>query len=407
MLATGFSISYRLLQNNPIKLNKHFVAVAAASNSVGSSFLCYNSNSKKFSSLIDPSSLRYWGKPQNSTNFDESSIIREARIISLSDPYDDANEALHCGEELPAGAKLLEIGTKTNDFDMDALQKQEPNVIFVSHPQSRQPLAELLELLPTIEWVHTRSAGIDFVTSSGLSSSNVYLTNARGQFSSTLAEYTMMACSYFAKNLPRLIAQKKEKSWSKYDVSELRGSTLGIVGYGDIGRACAKLAIIYGMRVVALRRNPQLAFGDPLCDIVLPSTTEALNELMLKSDYILVSAPLTDETRGLIGKDQFQHAKDDAVFINLGRGPVVDECALIDALKSGKLKGAALDVFTEEPLPQTSELWDMENVLLSPHNMDQTATFMHEATEFFVKENIPRFLRGEELLNHVDKVAGY
>lgn len=161
------------------------------------------------------------------------------------------------------------------------------------------------------------------------------------------------------------------------------------------------------MRVVALRRHPDLCGNDPLCDKVLPSTPAALNELMAESDYILVSAPLTEETRGLIGQEQFAHAKDQAVFINLGRGPVVDEDALIGALKGGKLKGAALDVFTTEPLPTESELWDLDNVLISPHNMDQTATFMHEATEFFVNENVPRFVRQEELLNHVDKVAGY
>ena len=204
-----------------------------------------------------------------------------------------------------------------------------------------------------------------------------------------------------------MIRQKKARVWDRYSVLELRHKTLGVIGYGDIGRACAKLAHVYGMRVVALRRNPDLCQGDPLCDKVMPSTPEALNELMSESDYILVSAPLTDETRGLIGKTQFEHAKDQAVLINLGRGPVVDEDALIDALKSGKLKGAALDVFTEEPLPEQSELWDLDNVLISPHNMDMTQTFMHEATEFFVKENIPRFIRGEVLLNHVDKELGY
>ena len=180
-----------------------------------------------------------------------------------------------------------------------------------------------------------------------------------------------------------------------------------MVGYGDIGRACAKLAHVYGMRVVALRRNPILAVGDPLCDRVLGSDTESLNQLMRESDYILCSAPLTEETRGLIGTTQFQHAKKGAVLINLGRGPVVDEVALLHALKSGILKGAALDVFAQEPLPETSELWELENVLLSPHNMDQTATFMHEATEFFVHENVPRFVRREPLLNPVDKNAGY
>lgn len=95
------------------------------------------------------------------------------------------------------------------------------------------------------------------------------------------------------------------------------------------------------------------------------------------------------------------------VFINLGRGPIVDEKALIDALKSGRLRGAALDVFIEEPLPENSQFWDLDNVLISPHNMDQTATFMHEATEFFVNENLPRFICGEELLNPVDKKSGY
>lgn len=320
------------------------------------------------SSLVDPSTMRYWGQNKGGIIDDEKPIIREAKIVSLSDPHDDANSALHNGE-LPAGARLLQIGTKFDEFDIDALQKEEPNVIFCSHPLSRKPLVQLLDALPTVEWVHTRSAGIDFVTSPGLATSKVYMTNARGQFSSTLAEYTLMACSYFAKDLPRLMAQKKARVWSKYDVLELRGATLGIVGYGDIGRACAKLAHIYGMRVVALRRNPKLAFGDPLCDKVWPSTTTALNELMSESDYILVSAPLTEDTIGLIGEEQFQHAKEGAVFINLGRGPVVDEIALIKALKNGKLKGAALDVYTEEPLPEKSELWDLENVLISPHNM--------------------------------------
>mmetsp|Transcript_25357 Transcript_25357/g.58977 ORF Transcript_25357/g.58977 Transcript_25357/m.58977 type:complete len:129 (+) Transcript_25357:1-387(+) len=128
---------------------------------------------------------------------------------------------------------------------------------------------------------------------------------------------------------------------------------------------------------------------------------------MSEADYMLVSAPLTEETRGLIGKKEFDSAKPGAIFINLGRGPVVQEEALCDALESGLLGGAALDVFCQEPLSPQSRLWDLDNVLISPHNMDQTATFMHEATEFFVFENLARFVRNEPLLNHVDKVAGY
>jgi phosphoglycerate dehydrogenase-like enzyme len=203
-----------------------------------------------------------------------------------------------------------------------------------------------------------------------------------------------------------LLRNKQAKNWDKYNVLELRGATLGIVGYGDIGRACAKLAKVYGMRIVALRRDPQ---PDPLCDEVYGNDKTSLNRLFAESDYILCSAPLTAETQGMIGKEQFDCAKKDAVFINLGRGPIVDENALIDALtKTNRLlKGAALDVYAVEPLPIESPLWELDNVLLSPHNMDQTATFMDEATEFFVQENLPRFVRGLELLNKVDASAGY
>lgn len=347
----------------------------------------------------------YWNREESTPRKSSSDapIVKPARIVSLSDPNDDANRALHQGD-LPQGATLLAFGTKIDEFDVESLKKEEPNVLFVSHPKSREPLVELLEALPSLEWIHARSAGIDFVTSPGLARSSVLMTNAKGHFSSTLAEYTMMACSYFAKDLPRLMRQKKDKNWSKYPVLELRGATLGIIGYGDIGRACAKLANAYGMRVVALRRNPQ---EDPLCDAVYSNDTASLHRLMAESDYILVATPLTEETRGLIGQEELQQAKQDAVLINLGRGPVVDEDALTQALQDGTLKGAALDVFTVEPLPKESKLWALDNVLLSPHNMDMTATFMHEATEFFIRENLPRFIRGEELLNEVDKVAGY
>lgn len=357
---------------------------------------------------ITDSTAKYWDKASRSKRgiATDRTVVKNARIISLSDPNDDANKALHSGE-LPDGARLLAVGTSFEEFDLDLLKKEEPNVIFVSHPKARNNLAKLLDELPSLEWVHTRSAGIDFVFSPTLCSSSVQMTNAKGQFSSTLAEYTMMACSYYAKNLPRLMKQKANKQWEKYSVEEIRGATMGIVGYGDIGRACAKLAKVYGMRVIALRRNPLLCNGDPYCDVAYGNKKEDLNRLMSESDYILCSAPLTEDTKGLIGKEAFDHAKENSVFINVGRGPIVDEDALIDALKTGNLKGAALDVFTQEPLPLESELWTLDNVLMSPHNMDQTETFMHESTEFFVNENLERYIRGEELLNHVDKAAGY
>lgn len=182
------------------------------------------------------------------------------------------------------------------------------------------------------------------------------------------------------------MAQQQKKQWEKFDIKELRGQTLGIIGFGDIGRATAKLATNYGMRIVALRRHPFLSKHDPLCDAVYGTSKASLNKLMSESDYIVCSAPSTVETRGMVNADAFDHVKENAVFINLGRGPVVDEAALIKALKSGKLRGAALDVFEEEPLAENNELWDLPNVLISPHNMDQTSRFMDEATEFFVRE---------------------
>lgn len=358
---------------------------------------------------------KYWNREDSAhgeySYLDPNKIVREAKIVSLSDPEDPANIALFHGT-MPPGATFLGAGMTPNDFDIEELNSvHKPNVLFMSPscPNAAKILPELLSAVPSLEWVHARSAGIDFISSPelGATPESVYVTNAKGQFSSTLAEYTMMACSYFAKDLPRLMRQKKSKNWGKYNVDELRGKTMGIVGYGDIGRACAKLASVYGMRIIALRRNPALSEDDPLCDTVYGTDKKSLNQLMSESDYVVCSAPSTIETRGMVNADAFKAAKDGLVFINLGRGPVVDENAMIEALKEGRLKGAALDVFTVEPLPQESELWELENVLLSPHNMDQTTTFMHEATEFFVQENLPRFMLGETLLNPVDKILGY
>jgi phosphoglycerate dehydrogenase-like enzyme len=336
------------------------------------------------------------------------SIQREARILSLSGPGDEANDPLHNGT-LPMGAQLLGIGESL--AELDQFRDANPNILYVSPscPRARVQVPLVLAAFPSIEWVHVRSAGIDFVVSDELAEfkDRVFMSNAKGQFSSSLAEYVMMAMSYFAKDLPKVMKNQKAKVWDNFDIEELRGKTLGIVGYGDVGRACAKLATVYGMRIVALRRHPYLSKDDPYCDVVYGRDKQSMNQLMSESDYIVCSAPSTVETRGMVSADAFDHIKDNAVFINLGRGPVVDEPALIKALQSGKLKGASFDVLANEPLPEDNPLWDCENVLITPHNMDKTATFMHEATEFFVNENLPRFICGEDLMNHVDVEQGY
>ena len=360
-------------------------------------------------SLNMTSKPNYWNRETSQpTSQYEGSITKEARILALCDPNDAYNKPLYNGP-LPDGSKLLAIGSTLADFDNESIINQNPNVIFVSHPKAREPLVELLDKFPSVEWVHTRSAGIDFISSQKLfdklNAADIQLTNAKGMFSSTLAEYCMLACSYFSKDLPRLMRQKYEANWEQYPVLELRGSTLGVVGFGDIGRASAKLAKAYGMKVLGLKRTVPESFSDECCDEIFDLS--GLVDVVKRSDYILVSTPLTEQTRGLISKEVLSHCKKTAVIINVGRGPIIDEEALIEALESGDIKGAGLDVMTVEPLPKESKLWKLPNVLLSPHNMDMTLTFMQESTEFFINENLPRFVRERELLNPVDKRAGY
>jgi phosphoglycerate dehydrogenase-like enzyme len=179
---------------------------------------------------------------------------------------------------------------------------------------------------------------------------------------------------------------------------ELRGATMGIVGYGDIGKACASRAQALGMRVLAVRRNPDKTRGE--------FGPDGLIDMIRQCDYVVASAPLTPETRGMIGVREIAAMKPTAVLMNVGRGPVIDETALIPALAEKRIRGAALDVFTHEPLPPEHPFFTFDNVLLSPHCADNTPTWNEEAMRFFL-QNFDRFAKNEPLLNVVDKHAGY
>jgi phosphoglycerate dehydrogenase-like enzyme len=178
---------------------------------------------------------------------------------------------------------------------------------------------------------------------------------------------------------------------------------MGIVGYGDIGRACAAQARALGMLVQAVRRRPD-AGADSLAHRIVPPEQRA--EVLSASDYVVVAAPLTEETRGLIGAAELRNMKPSAVLINVGRGPVVDEKALIQALQEGWIRGAALDVFEQEPLPADHPFYGLPNVLLSPHCADHTPGWLDRAMDLFL-ENMACYLRGEPLRNMVDKKRGY
>lgn len=253
-------------------------------------------------------------------------------------------------------------------------------------------------------WMHSLWTGVDNIMSPEVQASPIPLTNGRGVFRVSLAEWTIGAMLHFAYKMRRMIRQQEAGAWETFTTEELAGRTLGIIGYGEIGRAAAGRAKAFGMRVLALRRRPELSSGDPLVDQVFDHAH--LNDLIAASDYVMIAAPLTPETRGLVGAAQIAAMKPNAVVINVGRGAVMDEAALVDALENNRIRGAALDVFAVEPLPAGHAFWRLENVLLSPHTADHVQDFVHLAVECFL-DNMQRFRSGLPLENIVDKRAGY
>jgi phosphoglycerate dehydrogenase-like enzyme len=268
---------------------------------------------------------------------------------------------------------------------------------------SRDVLRSVFAMCGNLRWVHSRSAGLDSALFPELVESDVPLTNGSGVFSASLGEFALAAILYFAKDLGRMIRSQAAGVWDQFDVEEIAGQTVGIVGYGDIGRAVAARVHAMGMRVLANKRHlPQAP--DPLVQRYY--SPEALLEMLADCDYVVVAAPLTGETRHMIGEREIAAMKPTAVLINVGRGPVIDEVPLIRALSAKRIKGAGLDVFEHEPLPAGHAFYRLENVLLSPHCADHTAEWLNQAMRFFI-EQYGRFEKGEPLKNIVDKRLGY
>lgn len=253
-------------------------------------------------------------------------------------------------------------------------------------------------------WLHSFAAGLESILFPELVESHLLMSNAKGVFGPSLGEFVLASALYFAKDLRRMMHSQEAGKWDPFDVEEIAGATMGIIGYGGIGREAARRAKAMGMKVIALRRHPWQSKGDPMLDHVLPHT--AVDELVSTSDYLVISAPNTPDTRGMIGEAQLRKMKKTAVLINVGRGPVVVESALIQALEEGWIKGAALDVFDVEPLPDNHPFYRLKNVLLSPHCADHTPTWLEDSMQFFI-DNCQRFLKGEPLENLVDKSLGY
>ena len=317
-------------------------------------------------------------------------------LLAIADP---AAPHLRMLRELPASVR-----TVVSD-DLEKLKAAAPEADVLLNGGFHGPLFRaVFPFAAKVRWVHNLSAGVEGVLTPELVASPVPLTNGRGVFSNILGEFVIGAVLYFAKDFRRMIRNQEAGEWAQFDVTEVKGQVMGIVGYGDIGQACARLAHAIGMRVMALRRRAALSQNDPNIERIY--TPERLDEMLCACDYLVAATPNTPETRGLIGERQLGLLKPEAVIINVGRGPVIVEEALIAALAEKRIKGAALDVFDKEPLREGHPFYRLKNVLLSPHCADHTPGWTEKAMQKFL-DNFERFWKGEPLEYVVDKRAGY
>lgn len=289
--------------------------------------------------------------------------------------------------------------------DLEFAKEESPSTdVILNGNFKREPFRTIFPLAKRVAWVHSLSAGVESTISPELVASSVPLTNGRGVFKDSLAEFAISAMLFFAKDLRRMIRNQEAGRWEQFDIAMLRGQTLGVVGYGEIGRETAQLARALGMRILAVRRKTALSQADTNVEAVYPP--DRLREMLGLCDFVVVAAPNTPETRGMIGAAELRTMKPSTVIVNVGRGSVIEESALIEALELNRIRGAALDVFEHEPLSAGHPFYEMRNVLLSPHCADHTVGWVEMAMDLFV-ENFERFRRGEPLLNVVDKKAGY
>ncbi len=268
---------------------------------------------------------------------------------------------------------------------------------------------DIVERAPALKWLQLTSAGVDRLLDAPVVQSHVTVTTASGIHAVPISEYVIGAMLAFAKGLPRALRAQQERAWRPFWPDELDEKTVGVLGVGAIGARVVELAKALGMRVLALRRSAERRMtgaeaGFPGADEMLPPSD--LTYLLQESDYVVVALPLTPESRGLIGEAQLRSMKPGAVIVNIGRGAILDEQALVAALKEGTVAGAALDVFQQEPLSGESELWGLENVILTPHISGGTPRYMERAVALFC-DNLRRYLADEPLRNVVDPARGY
>jgi phosphoglycerate dehydrogenase-like enzyme len=307
--------------------------------------------------------------------------------------------------------------TVRNVSEIAAALQEHPNteILYAFHVPPNT-----LELAPRLRWVQLHSAGADHLLDHPIMSSDVVVTTSSGIHATPIAEYVLASILAYRWRVPLWTHCQREgrwpsERWNLFSRPELRGSTLGVVGYGSIGREVGRLGKAFGMRVLAVRRSTGRAdqgyavdgTGDP--DGTIPERfypPEALQEMLAECDYVVVALPLTAATRHFIGEPELRAMKPSAYLVNIARGGLIDEAALVRALREGWIGGAGLDVFDEEPLPPDNPLWELDNALLSPHVAGFTPHYDRRAVDLFAC-NLSRYLSGQPLLNQVDKKKGY
>jgi phosphoglycerate dehydrogenase-like enzyme len=261
-----------------------------------------------------------------------------------------------------------------------------------------------------LRWIHAPSAAVHQLLFPELVASDVIVTNSREVHGPVVAEHVMALIFSLAKKIPQAVLFQQKHTWGQEVMwnagvrpSEIAGATLGLIGLGSIGRRVALMASALGMRVIAVREHVEKGTPEGVEAVFAPGEIDAM---LGQSDYVVIAAPLIENTRGLIDGARLAVMKKTALLINVGRGPQVDELALAEALRSKQIAGAALDVFEQEPLPPDSPLWDIENLLITPHNGSITEKLWQRHYELF-SDNLRRYLTGQSLRFVVDKHKGY
>jgi phosphoglycerate dehydrogenase-like enzyme len=261
-----------------------------------------------------------------------------------------------------------------------------------------------------LRWIHSPAAAVHALMIPEIVASDVMVTNARDVHGPVVAEHVIALALALAKRLPSIFRYQQQGVWAQEHIwresprpREVAGATLGLVGLGSIGRETARRAAALGMKVIAVREHPERPRDAAVEQVFGP---DGITELMNASDYVVLSAPVTPRTRALINADRLRQMKREAYLINVGRGALIDEPALMEALREELIGGAALDVFEKEPLPPESPLWKAENVLITPHSAALTEK-LWERHYALLTENLGRFRNGLPLLNLVDKARGY